>query len=146
MHCAHGTLESRPIKGTRPRGHAALDEKIAADLLASSKDRAENTMIVDLLRNDMAKSCRDGSIEVPQLCALEKFSNVHHLVSTIRGTLRADSSPLEALRDCFPGGSITGAPKIQAMGVIAELNRMRAGPIAGPWAISVLTGRWTQIF
>ena len=88
-------------------------------------------MIVDLLRNDMAKSCRDGSIEVPQLCALEKFSNVHHLVSTIRGTLRADSSPLEALRDCFPGGSITGAPKIQAMGVIAELEPHARGPYCG---------------
>ena len=132
LHCAHGTLESRPIKGTRPRGATpALDEKIAADLLASGKDRAENTMIVDLLRNDMAKSCRDGSIEVPQLCALEKFSNVHHLVSTIRGTLRADSSPLEALRDCFPGGSITGAPKIQAMGVIAELEPHARGPYCG---------------
>ena len=147
LHCAHGILESRPIKGTRPRGTThAQDNEIAADLLASDKDRAENTMIVDLLRNDMAKSCRDGSIEVPQLCALEQFSNVHHLVSTIRGTLRADTSPLEALRDCFPGGSITGAPKIQAMGVIAELEPHARGPYCGPWAISVLTGRWTRIF
>ncbi|MGB1118312.1 MAG: anthranilate synthase component I family protein [Parvibaculales bacterium] len=132
LHCAHGTLESRPIKGTRPRGATpARDKEIAADLLASGKDRAENTMIVDLLRNDMAKSCRDGSIEVPELCALEKFSNVHHLVSTIRGTLRADTTPLAALRDCFPGGSITGAPKIQAMGVIAELEPHARGPYCG---------------
>jgi para-aminobenzoate synthetase component 1 len=132
LHCAHGAIESRPIKGTRPRGATpALDAQIAADLLASSKDRAENTMIVDLLRNDLAKNCRDGSIEVPQLCALEKFSNVHHLVSTIRGTLRPDTSPLEALRDSFPGGSITGAPKIQAMGVIAELEPHARGPYCG---------------
>ena len=132
LHCAHGAIESRPIKGTRPRGATpALDAQIAADLLASSKDRAENTMIVDLLRNDLAKNCRDGSIEVPQLCALEKFSNVHHLVSTIRGTLRPDTSPLEALRDSFPGGSITGAPKIQAMGVISELEPHARGPYCG---------------
>ena len=132
LHCSNGILESRPIKGTRPRGTThAQDNEIAADLLASDKDRAENTMIVDLLRNDMAKSCRDGSIEVPQLCALEQFSNVHHLVSTIRGTLRADTTPLEALRDCFPGGSITGAPKIQAMGVIAELEPHARGPYCG---------------
>jgi para-aminobenzoate synthetase component 1 len=132
LKCAAGAIETRPIKGTRPRGATpALDAEIAADLLASGKDRAENTMIVDLLRNDLAKSCRDGSIDVPQLCVLEKFSNVHHLVSTIRGTLRADATPLEALRDSFPGGSITGAPKIQAMGVIAELEPHARGPYCG---------------
>ena len=132
LHCAQGAIESRPIKGTRPRGATpTLDAQIARDLLASCKDRAENTMIVDLLRNDLAKNCCDGSIEVPQLCALETFSNVHHLVSTIRATLRPSSSPLRALRDSFPGGSITGAPKIQAMGVIAELEPHARGPYCG---------------
>ena len=130
--CTDGDIESRPIKGTRPRGATPEeDQKISADLLASEKDRAENTMIVDLLRNDLAKNCVDNSIEVPQLCVLERFSNVHHLVSTVRGCLRPGTTPLDALRDSFPGGSITGAPKIQAMGVIAELERHARGPYCG---------------
>ena len=88
-------------------------------------------MIVDLLRNDLAKSCRDHSVHVPQLCALESFSNVHHLVSHVRGTLAEDKTPLDALKACFPGGSITGAPKIRAMEIIAARESCRRGPSYG---------------
>ncbi len=128
----NGSIETRPIKGTRPRGKTpAEDNAIAAQLLASEKDRAENVMIVDLLRNDLAKSCADHSISVPELCVLESFSNVHHLVSTVRGTLRDDKTALDALKASFPGGSITGAPKIRAMHLIAARESCRRAPSYG---------------
>ena len=125
-------IETRPIKGTRPRStNPAQDQANAQALCASEKDRAENIMIVDLLRNDLAKRCREHSINVVSLCALESFSNVHHLVSTVTGELADNKTPLDALRGAFPGGSITGAPKIRAMQVIAELEPERRGASYG---------------
>jgi para-aminobenzoate synthetase component 1 len=125
-------VETKPIKGTRPRGKTrAEDLRLADELAKSAKDRAENAMIVDLLRNDLSKVCADHSIHVPQLCDLESFTGVHHLVSTITGRLRADRSPVDLLRGCFPGGSITGAPKVRAMEIIEELESVRRGPYCG---------------
>lgn len=142
LQAAQGDIETRPIKGTEPRG-ATRDEDaaIAARLRDSEKNRAENIMIVDLLRNDLAKSCRDHSVHVPQLCALESFSNVHHLVSHVRGTLAEDKTPLDALKACFPGGSITGAPKIRAMEIIAARESCRRGPSYGSIGFIGFDGR-----
>ena len=112
-----------PIKGTRPRCPVVqTDQRLGEELRTSGKDRAENLMIVDLLRNDLGKACRTGSIEVPELFVLQSFSAVHHLISTIRGELADRSDALDLMRVCFPGGSITGAPKIQAMHIIDELE------------------------
>ncbi len=114
---------SRPIKGTRPRGAGrAQDERLASELLQSNKDRAENLMIVDLLRNDLGRVCKPGSIEVPELFKLESHPSVHHLVSTITGHLREHEDAFSLLQACFPGGSITGAPKHRAMEIIQELE------------------------
>jgi para-aminobenzoate synthetase component 1 len=127
-----GVVEARPIKGTRPRGVTADDDgALAAALLASAKDRAENVMIVDLLRNDLGKVCRPGTVLVPELCALESHPTVHHLVSTITGQLRDDADAFDLLRAAFPGGSVTGAPKIRAMEIIAELERAPRGVYCG---------------
>ena len=125
-------VETKPIKGTLPRGaNAAEDAANARRLQASHKDRAENLMIVDLLRNDLGKSCRPGSVRVPALFALESFPNVHHLVSTVTGTLKNGRSPLQLLQHCFPGGSITGAPKLRAMEIIEELEPCRRSIYCG---------------
>ncbi|WLQ16915.1 aminodeoxychorismate synthase component I [Hahella aquimaris] len=114
---------TKPIKGTRPRGASAVDDfRHIEDLTSSPKDRAENVMIVDLLRNDLGKISNIGSVKVEKLCALETYSNVHHLVSTVTSTLRDDVSPFAALISCSPGGSITGAPKKRAMEIIDELE------------------------
>jgi para-aminobenzoate synthetase component 1 len=119
----NGNLLTQPIKGTAPRGvDAAADRRQAEALLASDKNRAENLMIVDLLRNDLGRSCIPGSIHVSRLFELQSFATVHHLVSSVHGQLRPDRHPLDALRDCFPGGSITGAPKLRAMQIIDELE------------------------
>ncbi|MGP9831237.1 aminodeoxychorismate synthase component I [Marinobacter sp. NSM] len=127
-----GVIETSPIKGTRARGHnPEQDEALARELLASEKDRAENLMIVDLLRNDLSVHALPGSVKVDELFALESYRNVHHLVSHIRATLKPGVSPLQALFDAFPGGSITGAPKIRAMEIIAELEPHWRGPYCG---------------
>lgn len=127
-----GQVETRPIKGTRPRGETpANDQAHAEALLGSRKDRAENLMIVDLLRNDLGRSCRTGSVRVPELFALESYPNVHHLVSSITGELAADKDALDLIAGSFPGGSITGAPKIRAMQIIDELEPTRRGPYCG---------------
>ncbi len=116
-------VETKPIKGTAPRGRSIEEDKILAEQLTlSDKDRAENLMIVDLLRNDLSRNCKFGSVRVPELFALESYPNVHHLVSTITATLREESSALTLFRDSFPGGSITGAPKKRAMEIISELE------------------------
>ncbi|MBV9510364.1 MAG: chorismate-binding protein [Caulobacteraceae bacterium] len=128
--------ETRPIKGTRPRGpDPVMDAAEAHALAASAKDRAENLMIVDLMRNDLARVCRPGSVRAPELFALESFANVHHLVSTVTGELLEGLGPVELLRASLPAGSITGAPKVQAMKVIAGLEPPR-GPFFGTmfWA------------
>lgn len=127
-----GRVESRPLKGTRPRGTTeSADAAFAADLASSIKDRAENLMITDLLRNDIGRVARIGSVRVPSLCAVESFPAVHHLVSEIEARLRPGCGPIELLRACFPGGSITGAPKIRAMEIIAELEDAPRGPYCG---------------
>jgi para-aminobenzoate synthetase component 1 len=129
---ADGTVETRPIKGTRPRGRTgAEDQALAAELLASAKDRAENLMIVDLLRNDISRVCKVGSVRVPTLFGLESYATVHHLVSVVAGELAAGRSAVDLLRACFPGGSVTGAPKIRAMEIIAELEPTSRGPYCG---------------
>jgi para-aminobenzoate synthetase component 1 len=127
-----GLVETKPIKGTCPRGRNPVEDFMLADMLrASVKDRAENLMIVDLLRNDLGRVCALGTIEVPHLFALESFARVHHLVSTVRGRLAAGRTPLDLLRACFPGGSVTGAPKVRAMEVIEELEPHRRGVYCG---------------
>jgi para-aminobenzoate synthetase component I len=128
----HGAVETRPIKGTRPRAaSAAADQALREELLASAKERAENVMIVDLLRNDLGRVCTYGTVRVEALCRLESFRYVHHLVSEVHGQLRPGLGPIDLLRAAFPGGSVTGAPKIRAMEIIAELEPTARGPYCG---------------
>jgi para-aminobenzoate synthetase component 1 len=125
------TALTQPIKGTAPRGKTSPEDKaLAVALAASEKDRAENLMIVDLMRNDLARVCVPGTVKVPKLFAVETFANVHHLVSTVTGELAAGMSATDLLRAAFPPGSITGAPKVQAMRVISSLEAPR-GPFFG---------------
>ncbi|MDC1211344.1 aminodeoxychorismate synthase component I [Porticoccaceae bacterium] len=124
--------ETKPIKGTIKRGsNPQEDQQRIETLTSSTKDRAENLMIVDLLRNDLSRNCEPGSIRVPKLFELESFANVHHLVSTVTGVLAEDSTPLDMLRDSFPGGSITGAPKKRAMEIIEQLEPVRRSVYCG---------------
>ena len=127
-----GRVETNPIKGTRPRhNNPHEDTKMAQELGHSDKDRAENLMIVDLLRNDLGKSCIPGSVQVPKLFELKSFAQVHHLVSTVTGQLAPEHDALALLRDCFPGGSVTGAPKQRAMQIIEQLEPHRRGVYCG---------------
>lgn len=135
-------VETKPIKGTRPRGNTAAEDAALADALAASlKDRAENVMIVDLLRNDLGRSCTPGSVRVPTLFAIESYRKVHHLVSTVEGELAQGISALDALRNCFPGGSITGAPKLRAMEIIEELEPSRRSVYCGAIGYVSRSGR-----
>ncbi|MDB4911667.1 MAG: pabB [Gemmatimonadetes bacterium] len=134
-------VEARPIKGTRPRGvYPAHDAALGRALQESAKDRAENLMIVDLMRNDLSRVSLPGSVRVPELFALERYATVHHLVSTVTGALEPGRDAIDLLCATFPGGSITGAPKVRAMEIIAELEPSRRGVYCGSIGYISLTG------
>src|SRR6059036_522759 len=134
-------VETRPIKGTRPRGVGPEhDAALALALAESDKDRAENVMIVDLLRNDLSRVCRPGTVRVPELFAIEHYATVHHMVSTVVGELAPEHDGVDLLRAAFPGGSITGAPKVRAMQIIAELEPTARGAYCGAIGYVSVTG------
>ena len=136
-----GHVETRPIKGTRPRGMGPEhDGALGQALSESAKDRAENLMIVDLMRNDLSRVCSPGTVRVPELFALEHYATVHHLVSTVVGQLAAGQDALDLLRAAFPGGSITGAPKVRAMEIIAELEPSQRSVYCGSLGYFSVTG------
>ena len=124
--------ETRPIAGTRPRGRNIVDDRrLVGELLASEKERAEHVMLVDLERNDLGRVCEFGSVRVDELMAIEQYSHVSHIVSNITGTMRFDATPFDLIRATFPGGTITGVPKIRCMEIIDELEPVRRGPYTG---------------
>jgi para-aminobenzoate synthetase component I len=132
VNCIDQRIEARPIKGTRRRdADQVRDAELMIELQASRKDRAENVMIVDLLRNDISRIAKPGTVKVPVLCGLESYANVHHLVSVVTGDLRDGVNLTDVVRAVFPGGSITGAPKIRAMEIIAELEGQARGVYCG---------------
>jgi para-aminobenzoate synthetase component 1 len=138
---AAGHVETRPIKGTRPRGVGPEHDAALGQALAeSAKDRAENLMIVDLMRNDLSRVCAPHTVRVSELFSLERYATVHHLVSTVVGDLEPGRDALHLLRAAFPGGSITGAPKLRAMEIIAELEPSRRGVYCGSIGYWSLTG------
>ncbi len=128
----NGIVETHPIAGTRRRGRDdADDQRLADELLADPKERAEHLMLVDLGRNDVGRVSKPGTVRVPQFMQIERYSHVMHLVSRVTGELRDDLSPLDALRACFPAGTVSGAPKIRALEIIAELEPDQRGPYSG---------------
>jgi len=128
----NGVVETRPIAGTRPRGRSeAEDSRLAEELLADPKERAEHVMLVDLGRNDIGRVAAAGSVEVPELMVVERYSHVMHIVSSVRGRLRPDCDAFDALGACFPAGTLSGAPKVRAMEIIAEQEPVARGPYGG---------------
>jgi anthranilate synthase component 1 len=126
-----GQIETRPIAGTRPRTHTGQDLAEVAELTAHPKERAEHIMLIDLERNDLGRVCEPGSVRVDELMVTETYAHVHHIVSNVRGQLRTDVTPIEALRAVFPGGTITGVPKFRCMQIIAELETEGRGAYTG---------------
>jgi anthranilate synthase component 1 len=132
VRCEEGEVQIRPIAGTRPRGTTpAEDLAHEKDLLADPKERAEHVMLVDLARNDIGRVCEYGSVQVADLMIIERYSHVMHIVSSVTGKLTADKTPYDLLRTTFPAGTLTGAPKIRAMQIIAELEQTTRGPYGG---------------
>ena len=133
-----------PIAGTRPRGHtAAEDHALEEELLKDEKERAEHVMLVDLGRNDLGRVCEIGSVKPESLMLVEKYSHVMHIVSTVAGTLKPDLDAFDLLRACFPAGTVTGAPKIRAMEIVARSNASGAGRTRGHSGISATRATWT---
>jgi anthranilate synthase component 1 len=127
-----GWVETRPIAGTRPRGRTPYeDASYAEELLADCKERAEHVMLVDLGRNDLGRVCRPGSVQLSQFMAVERYSHVMHMVSSVVGRLRPGMTGADALRAAFPAGTVSGAPKVRAMEIIDEIEPTRRGPYAG---------------
>ena len=138
----NGVVQTRPIAGTRPRGNGSSDDLAQrGGLIGSAKERAEHVMLIDLERNDLGRVCEPGSIEVSELMTVESYAHVHHIVSNVRGRLRAGAGPAEVLRAVFPGGTITGCPKIRAMQIIAELEGVGRGPYTGAMGYISRCGR-----
>ncbi len=132
VRCEHGLVETRPIAGTRPRGHdAAQDEALSRELLADPKERAEHVMLVDLGRNDLGRVCAQGTVKVSEFMAVERYSHVMHIVSNVQGRLKPSMDALDVLEASFPAGTVSGAPKIRAMEIIEGLEPSRRGPYAG---------------
>ncbi|MBI2383426.1 MAG: aminodeoxychorismate synthase component I [Gammaproteobacteria bacterium] len=137
-----GWVQTRPIAGTRPRGQGAdEDRRLRAMLIESLKERAEHVMLIDLERNDLGRVCEPGSVAVSELMTVESYAHVHHIVSNVRGRLRAQAGVGEVLRAVFPGGTITGCPKVRAMEIIAELEGVGRGPYTGAMGYISLDGR-----
>ncbi|MEM7055113.1 MAG: aminodeoxychorismate synthase component I, partial [Pseudomonadota bacterium] len=138
----HGIAQTRPIAGTRPRGgSAAHDRALSDELLAHPKERAEHVMLIDLERNDLGRVCKPGSVEVDELMQIESYAHVHHIVSNIRGELREDANPIDLIRAVFPGGTITGCPKVRCMEIIAELESAGRSFYTGSMGYLGLDGR-----
>ena len=134
-------METRPIAGTRPRGSSEIrDQAYSSELLSHPKERAEHVMLIDLERNDLGRVCQPGSIEVNELMVLESFAHVHHIVSNVRGRLRPGVAPGEVIRAVFPGGTITGCPKVRCMEIIAELEGSGRGAYTGSMGYLNLDG------
>lgn len=135
------SVQTSPIAGTRPRGLGADDERLSRQLIGNLKERAEHVMLIDLERNDLGRVCRPGTVEVSALMRVESHAHVHHIVSDVRGRLRPGIGPAEVLRAVFPGGTITGCPKVRAMQIIAELEGVGRGPYTGAMGYFSRCGR-----
>jgi len=137
----NGWVQTRPIAGTRPRVAGDDDVAMRAQLIGSLKERAEHVMLIDLERNDLGRVCEPGTVEVSELMALESYAHVHHIVSNVRGRLRPGITPGDILKAVFPGGTITGCPKVRAMEIIAELEEVGRGPYTGAMGYLSRCGR-----